>query len=171
MSVSTKAGLRTMFEQYFEMSARALGAQQETQHSGLAGFCFLRYCTVCDVCRRQIYNGSKVVFCFMHATLYHEHHYADLFTCILQTRWRILKAYVRLQNLPWYKTSLVSRQVLHILSKLQNWFCPKTGQYKTCLVSNTKIEASIRATKPKPWQSHLTSETVEIFFFKIKRQV
>ena len=37
------------------------------------------------------------------------------------------------------------------------------GQYKTCIVSNTKIEASIRATKPKPRQSHLTSETVEIF--------
>ena len=68
---------------------------------------------------------------------------------------------VRLQNLPWYKTGLVSRQVLHLLSKLQNWICPKTGQYKTCLVSNTKIRASIRATKPKPWQSHLTSETVE----------
>ena len=40
---------------------------------------------------------------------------------------------------------------------------PKTGRYKTGLVSNTKIEASIRATKPKPWQSHLTSDTVEIF--------
>ena len=39
----------------------------------------------------------------------------------------------------------------------------KTGQYKTCIESKTKIEASIRATKPKPWQSHLTSETVEIF--------
>ena len=50
-----------------------------------------------------------------------------------------------------------------LLSKLQNWICPKTGLYKTCLVSNTKIEASIRATKPKPWQSHLTSETVKIF--------
>ena len=61
------------------------------------------------------------------------------------------------------KTGLVSRQLLHLLSKLQNWICPKTGQYKTALVSNTKIEASIRATKPKPWQSHLTSETVEIF--------
>ena len=45
---------------------------------------------------------------------------------------------VRLQNLPWYKTCLVSRQVLHLLSKLQNWICSKTGQYKTCLVSNTK---------------------------------
>ena len=67
---------------------------------------------------------------------------------------------VRLQNLPGYKTGLVSRQVLHLLSNLQNWICPKTGQYKTCLVSNTK--ASIRATKPKHWQSHLTSETVEI---------
>ena len=62
-----------------------------------------------------------------------------------------------------YKTGLVSRQVLHLLSKLQNWIWHKTGQYKTCLVSNTKIEASIRATKPKSWQSHLTSETVEIF--------
>ena len=72
-------------------------------------------------------------------------------------------AYVRLQNLPWYKTGLVSRQVLHLLSKLQNWIWPKTGQYKTCLVSNTKIEASIRDTKPKPWQSHLTSETIKIF--------
>ena len=70
---------------------------------------------------------------------------------------------VRLQNLPWYKTGLISRQVLHRLSKLQNWIWSKTGQYKTCLVSNTKIEASIRAAKPKPWQSHLTSETVEIF--------
>ena len=73
------------------------------------------------------------------------------------------KTSVRLQKLPWYKTGLVSRQVLHLLSKLQNWICPKTGQYKTCIVSNTKIEASIRATKPKPWQSQLTSETVEIF--------
>ena len=39
-----------------------------------------------------------------------------------------------------YKTSLVSRQVLHLLSKLQNWICPKTGQYQTCIVSNTKID-------------------------------
>ena len=38
-----------------------------------------------------------------------------------------------------YKTGLVSRQVLHLLSKLQNWICPKTGQYKTCILSNTKI--------------------------------
>ena len=37
-----------------------------------------------------------------------------------------------------------------------------TGQYKTWKVSNTEIEASTRATKPKPWQSYLTSETVEI---------
>ena len=70
---------------------------------------------------------------------------------------------VRLQNLPWYKTGLVSRQVLHLLSKLQNWIWSKTGRYKTGLVSNAQIEASIRATKPKPWQSHLTSDTVEIF--------
>ena len=39
-----------------------------------------------------------------------------------------------------YKTGLVSRQVLHLLSKLQNWICPKTGQYKTCIVSNNKID-------------------------------
>ena len=39
-----------------------------------------------------------------------------------------------------YKTGLVSRQVLHLLSKLQNWICPMTGQYKTCLESNTKID-------------------------------
>ena len=70
---------------------------------------------------------------------------------------------VRLQNLPWSKTGLVSRQVLHPLSKLQNWIWSKTGRYKTGLVSNTKIEASLRATKPKPWQSNLTSDTVEIF--------
>ena len=56
---------------------------------------------------------------------------------------------VRLQNLPWSKTGLVSRQVLHPLSKLQNWIWSKTGRYKTGLVSNTKIEASLRATKPK----------------------
>ena len=37
------------------------------------------------------------------------------------------------------KTGLVSRQVLHLLLKLQNWISPKTGQYKTCIVSNTKI--------------------------------
>ena len=49
------------------------------------------------------------------------------------------------------------------MSVLQNWICPKTGQYETCIVSNTKIETWIRATKLKPWQSHLTSETVEIF--------
>ena len=30
-----------------------------------------------------------------------------------------------------YKTGFVSRQVLHLLSMLQNWICPKTGQYKT----------------------------------------
>ena len=70
---------------------------------------------------------------------------------------------VRLQNLPWSETGLVSRQVLHPLSKLQNWIWSKTGRYKTGLVSNTKIEASLRATKPKPWQSNLTSDTVEIF--------
>ena len=70
---------------------------------------------------------------------------------------------VRLQNLPWSKTGLVSRQVLHPLSKLKNWIWSKTGRYKTGLVSNTKIEASLRATKPKPWQSNLTSDTVEIF--------
>ena len=70
---------------------------------------------------------------------------------------------VKLQNLSWNKTGFVTRQVLHLLSRLQNWISPKTGQYKTCMVSNTKIEASIQATKPKPWQSHLTSETVEIF--------
>ena len=75
----------------------------------------------------------------------------------------IKRMFVRLQNLPWSKTGLVSRQVLHPLSKLQNWIWSKTGRYKTGLVSNTKIEASLRATKPKPWQSNLTSDTVEIF--------
>ena len=52
---------------------------------------------------------------------------------------------------------------MHTMEKLQNWICPKTGQYKTCIVPNNTIEASIRATKLKPWQSHLTSETVVIF--------
>ena len=70
---------------------------------------------------------------------------------------------VKLQNLSRYKTGFVSRQVLYLLSKLQNWICSETGQYKTCIASNTKIEASIRATKPKAWQSHFISETVEIF--------
>ena len=81
-------------------------------------------------------------------------------TVLPQRRWH---TFVRLQNLPWYKTGLVSRQVLHLLSKLQNWIWSKTGRYKTSLVSNTKIEASIRATKPEPWQWHLISDTVEIF--------
>ena len=62
-----------------------------------------------------------------------------------------------------YKTGFVSREVLHLLSKLQNWICLKTRQYKTCIVSNTKFEASIRATKLKHWQPHITSETVKIF--------
>ena len=75
----------------------------------------------------------------------------------------VVRSCVRLQNLPWSKTGLVSRQVLHPLSKLQNWIRSKTGRYKTGLVSNTKIEASLRGTKHKPWQSNLTSDTVEIF--------
>ena len=83
-------------------------------------------------------------------------------TCLCNTTCS-RQAVVRLQNLPWSKTGLVSRQVLHPLSKLQNWIWSKTGRYKTGLVSNTKIEASLRATKPKPWQSNLTSDTVEIF--------
>ena len=70
---------------------------------------------------------------------------------------------VSLQNLSWYKTVFVSKQVLHILSRQQNWICHKTGQYKTCIVSNNMIEAALRTTKLKPWQSHLTSDTVEIF--------
>ena len=72
----------------------------------------------------------------------------------------MLMSAVELQNLSWYKTGFVSRHVLHLLSRLHNWICPKTGQYKTCIVSNTKIEISIRAAQPKPWQSHLTSGTV-----------
>ena len=78
----------------------------------------------------------------------------------ISMQWRNTR--VKLQNLPWYKTGLVSRQVLHLVSKLQNWICPKTGQYKTCIVPNIKTQASIWATKPKPWESHITSETVEI---------
>ena len=84
-----------------------------------------------------------------------------LFVCLPET-------VIRLQNLPWYKTGLVSRQVLHLLSKLQNWICSKTGQYKTCLASNTKIEASIRTTKPKPWQPHLPHWDSRNFYSKWK---
>ena len=84
-------------------------------------------------------------------------------TGIVSLGCHLIQPSVRLQNLPWSKTGLVSRQVLHPLSKLQNWIWSKTGRYKTGLVSNTKIEASLRATKPKPWQSNLTSDTVEIF--------
>ena len=87
-----------------------------------------------------------------------------------QTKRSFCPTSVRLQNLPWYKTGFESRQFLHLLSKLQNWICPKTGQCKTCIVSNTKIETSIWATKPKPCQWHLTSQTVEIFI-QMKRQV
>ena len=89
-------------------------------------------------------------------------YFANRHVCVIF--WiRSWPATVRLQNLPWSKTGLVSRQVLHPLSKLQNWIWSKTGRYKTGLVSDTKIEASLRATKPKPWQSNLTSDTVEIF--------
>ena len=73
-----------------------------------------------------------------------------------------------IQRMLSYKTCLDTKTVLYqdrfsSLSKLQNWICPKTVQYKACMISNTKTEASIRATEPKPWQSLLTSETVEIF--------
>ena len=77
---------------------------------------------------------------------------------------------VRLQNLPWYKTGLVSRQVLHLLSKLQNWIFCKTGRYKTGLVSNTKIEASIGLLNPNP-DSHTLPLTQSKYLFKMKRQV
>ena len=72
----------------------------------------------------------------------------------LNRRW----TYVKLQNL-----TFVSRQDLQLLSRLQNWIYPKTCQYKTCIVSNTKIAVPSGITEPKTWQSHLTSETVEIF--------
>ena len=49
----------------------------------------------------------------------------------------------------WYKTGFASRQLLHLLSKQQNWICPKTGQYKVCIVSNTKIEASYKTGQYK----------------------
>ena len=78
--------------------------------------------------------------------------------------------YVRLQNLPWYKTGLVSRQVLHLLSKLQNWLWPKTGQCKTCLVSNTKIGASIQLLNPNP-DTHTLPPRQSKYLFKMKRQV
>ena len=67
-----------------------------------------------------------------------------------------------------YKTCLDTKPVLHqdrfgiFYRGYKTGFVPKTDQYKTCIVSNTKIEASIWATKPKPWQSQLTFETVEI---------
>ena len=38
-----------------------------------------------------------------------------------------------------YKTGFVSRQVLHLLSKI----CHKTGQYKTCIVRLTRCKAQI----------------------------
>ena len=57
---------------------------------------------------------------------------------------------VRLQNLPWYKTGLVSRQVLHLLSKLQNWIWPKTGQYKTCLVQILRLKLRYGLLKANP---------------------
>ena len=110
-------------------------------------------------------HSSKIIF-----QISGTHFVPDSLWCaIITPSWSILgvliltSTHVRLQNLPWSKTGLVSRQVLHPLSKLQNWIWSKTGRYKTGLVSNTKIEASLRATKPKPWQSNLTSDTVEIF--------
>ena len=48
---------------------------------------------------------------------------------------------VRLQSLPWYKTGLVSRQVLHLLSKLQNWICPKTEE--EAAIAGKRAENSI----------------------------
>ena len=62
-----------------------------------------------------------------------------------------------------YETCLDTKPVFYPLSKLQNWICLKMGQHKTCIVSNTKFEASIRATQPKPSQSHITSQRIKIF--------
>ena len=71
---------------------------------------------------------------------------------------------VRLQNLPWYKTGLVSRQVLHLLSKLDNWIWPKTGQYKTCIVSNTKIDYIYM-------QSILVFDTMQLLYWHVLGQI
>ena len=65
--------------------------------SALAGFYFLWYCPVYDVCLcalGRIHNGHKVVFCFLHATPFHYHHHADLLTCIEHIRWKIPEAFL-----------------------------------------------------------------------------
>ena len=48
----------------------------------------------------------------------------------------------RLQNLSRYKKGFVSRQILHLLSRLLNWICSKTGQFKTYIMSNIKPPAA-----------------------------
>ena len=77
---------------------------------------------------------------------------------------------VRLQNLPWYKTGLVSRQVLHLLSKLQNWIYPKTGQYKACIVQILRLKPRYGLLNPNP-DSHTLPLRQSKYIFKMKRQV
>ena len=68
-----------------------------------------------------------------------------------------------------YKTCLDTKPVLYqdrfwiFYRGFKTGFVPKRVNKKPCIVSNTKIEASIRTIKPKPWQSHLPCETVEIY--------
>ena len=69
---------------------------------------------------------------------------------------------VRLQNLPWYKTGLVSRQVLYLLSKLQNWIWPKTGQ-----ILRLKPRYGLLNLNP---DSHTFPLRQLKYLFKIKRQ-
>ena len=73
-----------------------------------------------------------------------------------------------------YKTCLDTKPVLYqdrfciFYRSYKTGFVSKRVKGKTCKVSNTKFEASIRATKPKHWQSHITSETVKIFIHNEK---
>ena len=85
-----------------------------------------------------------------------------------RTAWDLIRfgshvTFVKLQNLTRHRTGFVSKQVLQLLSRLQNWIYPKTCQYKTCIISNTNIVAPSGTTRPKPWPLQLTSETVKIF--------
>ena len=67
------------------------------------------------------YKGTfSDVIDFIRKFTYTTYNYAQVHT---QRIWK--RPFVKLQNLSWFKTGFVLRQVLHLLSKLHNWFVPK----------------------------------------------
>ena len=94
---------------------------------------------------------------------------------------RINKIPALVQIMAWrrllsYKTCLETKPVLYqdrfciFYRGYKTGFVPKRVKYKTCIVSNTKIESSIRATNSNS-DSHTLPLRQSKYLFKMKRQV